>query len=281
MNNPLVSIIVPCYNQAQYLPEALQSVLDQTYTDWECIIVNDGSPDNTETVAQEWVEKDARFVYLKKENGGLSKARNSGIEMAVGEFILPLDADDLISKDYLSLSLKAFEKDDLLKVVYCKAEKFGNETGKWQLLDFSLENLAINNLIFCSAIFRKKEWQKIGGYDPKMIYGWEDWEFWISMLKNGGKVICLEETGFYYRTKPNSMQTQIKEEQEKYLLDYLSIKHANFFVKQYGSFKKMKQELEQNNLEYEHKLKSEKFIIDVFCSTFFGFSIFGKYNKKT
>ena len=83
----LVSIIVPCYNQAQYLPETLQSVLDQTYTNWECIIVNDGSPDATEAVAQEWCEKDHRFIYLKKENGGLSSARNAGLKIAKGDYI--------------------------------------------------------------------------------------------------------------------------------------------------------------------------------------------------
>ena len=119
-----VSIIVPCYNQAQYLDECLQSVLEQTYPHWECIIINDGSPDNTEKVAQEWVVKDTRFKYIYKENGGLSSARNAGIEIADGEFILPLDADDKISAHYLKLAVKEFEKDTYLKVVYCKAEKF-------------------------------------------------------------------------------------------------------------------------------------------------------------
>ena len=127
MNNPIISIIVPCYNQAQFLSEALQSLLEQTYTNWECIIVNDGSPDHTEEVAQEWLKKDERFKYIKKENGGLSSARNAGIEIAKGDFILPLDADDKISQDYILLGLKEFEKDSHLKVVYCKAEKFGNE----------------------------------------------------------------------------------------------------------------------------------------------------------
>ncbi|HEU4496898.1 MAG TPA: glycosyltransferase family 2 protein, partial [Flavobacterium sp.] len=95
-----MSIIVPCFNQSQYLGEALQSVSEQTYTDWECIIVNDGSPDDTEEVSKEWCEKDARFKYLYKENGGLSSARNAGIAVAGGEYILPLDADDKIAPEY-------------------------------------------------------------------------------------------------------------------------------------------------------------------------------------
>lgn len=108
--NPLVSIIVPCYNQAQYLPEALQTVLEQTYQNWECIIVNDGSPDNTELVAKEWLAKDSRFKYIYKENGGLSSARNVGIENSKGEFILPLDADDKISNNYLEECVLKFKK---------------------------------------------------------------------------------------------------------------------------------------------------------------------------
>jgi glycosyltransferase involved in cell wall biosynthesis len=86
----LVSVIVPCFNQAQYLGEALQSVLAQTYTNWECIIVDDGSPDNTERVASKFVKLDNRIKYHKKQNGGLADARNYGINKAKGEFILPL-----------------------------------------------------------------------------------------------------------------------------------------------------------------------------------------------
>ena len=160
-----VSIIVPCYNQAQYLDECLQSVLEQTYPHWECIIINDGSPDNTEKVAQEWVVKDTRFKYIYKENGGLSSARNAGIEIADGEFILPLDADDKISAHYLKLAVKEFEKDTYLKVVYCKAEKFGNETGVWVLPEFSLKLLCMQNMIFCTAFFKKKDWKDLLNVD--------------------------------------------------------------------------------------------------------------------
>ena len=95
--NPLISVIVPCYNQAQYLDECLQSVLDQTYQNWECIIVNDGSPDHTEEVANKWLEKDPRFRYIDKENGGLSSARNAGLKEAKGEWIQFLDCDDKIN----------------------------------------------------------------------------------------------------------------------------------------------------------------------------------------
>ncbi|MHB1105161.1 MAG: glycosyltransferase family 2 protein [Lutibacter sp.] len=276
-NNCLVSIIVPCYNQAQYLDEALQSVLDQTYTIWECIIVNDGSPDNTEEIAKKWVEKDSRFKYLFKENGGLSSTRNYGITHAIGEFILPLDADDKIATKYIELALYEFSINTNLKLVYCKAEKFGKETGEWKLNKFSLKNLASENMIFCSAFFKRKDWETIGGYDVKMVYGWEDWEFWIRLLKNGGQVKCLNSTNFFYRTNDNSMTSQLKEENFKYLKDYLSIKHADFFIGQYGSFFDLKDEIfnHSNNVQIlNKKMQSKSFLIKKFFYLIFGFKIF-------
>jgi glycosyltransferase involved in cell wall biosynthesis len=272
-----VSIIIPCYNQAQFLEEALNSVLDQSYVNWECVIINDGSPDNTEEVALRWCNKDERFIYLKKDNAGLSAARNTGIESAKGEFILPLDADDKIAKNYIEHAVQSFIEDASLKVVYCKAEKFGDEVGLWDLPEFSLFNLSRKNLIFPSGMYRKVDWQTVGGYDSKMIYGWEDWEFWIALLKNEGNVKQLNVVGFYYRIKSVSMLKQIDQEKGNYLFDYLSIKHADFFVKQYGSFKVMERKLIDEKNNNEKNLKSEKFVIDVFCKRFFGFTIFGKY----
>ncbi|MCH4551241.1 glycosyltransferase family 2 protein [Aestuariibaculum lutulentum] len=272
-----VSVIVPCYNHAQFLDEALQSVLEQNYTHWECIIVNDGSLDHTEQVANVWLEKDTRFKYVHQDNKGLANARNVGISRAQGEFILPLDADDKISKDYVALALEAFRKNDSLKVVYCKAEKFGAETGLWELKPFTLFNLSQENIIFCTALYRKKDWEAIGGYDENMRYGCEDWEFWIALLKQGGNVKQLEHVGFYYRTQQNSMLNNMSNAHYKYSLDYLSIKHADFFVEQQGSFFELRAKIEQVKKKELNKLKSEKYIIDVFCKRFLGFTLFGLY----
>ncbi|RTY98395.1 glycosyltransferase family 2 protein [Flavobacterium bomense] len=126
---PKVSIIVPCYNQAQFLDEALQSVLDQTYIDWECIIVNDGSTDHTEEVAQRWVSKDSRFVCLKKENGGLSSARNAGLEAVKGEYIQFLDSDDWIANTKLELSINMLQEafDNNVKIAISNFRRFINK----------------------------------------------------------------------------------------------------------------------------------------------------------
>ena len=230
---PLISVIVPCYNQAQYLDECLQSVLDQTYTDWECIIVNDGSPDHTEEIAKKWVEKDARFRYLLKENGGLSSARNAGIEIAEGEWILPLDADDKIGERYLELAEKEFENGHT--VIYCEGEKFGSEAGIIKMEPFSLNNLATYNTFFATSFFKKIDW-KNEGFDESMIYGLEDWDFWISILKKGGSAHKIPEICFFYRIKETSMVTELNNERRKRMHDIISKKHLDFFHEYLGNF---------------------------------------------
>jgi len=258
MNNVLVSIIVPCYNHAQYLSEALQSVLEQSYDNWECIIVNDGSPDNTEEIALEWTNKDIRFLYLKKMNGGLASARNSGIDKALGEFILPLDADNKISKNYILSAINSFKENDNLKIVYAKARFFGDKEGVWVPPKFSLKNLCINNMFDNCAMYRKSDWIEAKGYDVNMKYGLEDWEFWISILKKGGNVFCLEEIGFFYRVLGNSMASNLNFEKRKYSYDYISIKHADFFVKQLGSFMELQKEINKAKyfLNFRKKIRN-------------------------
>jgi len=274
MSNNKVSVVVPCYNQAQYLDEALQSVLNQSFTNWECIIVNDGSTDNTEAVSNKWIKKDSRFKYIYQENGGLSSARNSGIKKAESEFVLPLDADDKIGENYLELAYQAFQEHKDLKVVYCEAKKFGGSNELWKLPEFSLYNLSRKNMIFCSSLFRKKDWEEVGGFDVNMIHGWEDWEFWISMLKNGGLVKKIESVQFYYRVKDVSMLKAMDAQKTKETEEYLSVKHADFFVKQLGSFNALLRETERVKKNYDEKLKSEKFVINMFLKKFFGFTIF-------
>ena len=122
---PTLSIIVPCYKQAEYLPETLDSVLKQTFKEWECIIVNDGSPDNASQVAQKYVDLDSRFRLIETENRGVSAARNTGIRASSGKYILPLDGDDLILPEYARLAIEWFELHPETKLVYCEAKKFG------------------------------------------------------------------------------------------------------------------------------------------------------------
>ena len=263
---PLISVIVPCYNQAQYLDECLRSVLDQTYQDWECIVVNDGSPDNTEEVANQWLAKDSRFKYLYKENGGLSSARNAGIKEAKGEWILPLDADDYIAGNYLE-DAQAYFNHSKVKVIYGTARRFGAVNDVWILREFSLHNLAQQNLIYCSSLFRKNDWNVIGGYDEQMKLGLEDWEFWIRMLKDGGNVICLPTLCFYYRIKESSMLSDLLkiEEQKNTTFKYVEKKHYEFFAEHLGTIKQLYNELKKyegiiNGKSFGYLYKAVRFV---------------------
>ena len=252
---PKISVIVPCYNQAQYLDECLQSVENQTFTDWECIIVNDGSPDNTEEIALRWTEKDSRFRYLKKENGGVSFARNFGIEHALSEWILPLDADDKIAERYLEFAQKKFDSD--YKLIYCKAEFFGDQTGKWEIPKYNYFNQLRGNQIFNAAFFRKNDWQKIGGYDTNLIYGFEDWDFWLSLVELNDKVIQLNYTGFFYRTKQVSRDKLINQNSEQFdfTFDYIYKKHIKKYVEINDFYYKLIRKNRVTKLFYKLMLK--------------------------
>ena len=112
MENQLISIIVPVYNVEEYLKQCLDSILEQIYRNWELILVNDGSTDSSGLICQEYAEKDARICYFEKENGGLSDARNYGIEQAKGEYLTFVDSDDFLEASHLSVLYNALVNND-------------------------------------------------------------------------------------------------------------------------------------------------------------------------
>ncbi len=233
----LISIVVPCYNQAQYLDECLSSVINQTYNYWECIIVNDGSSDGTEKIALEWVNKDNRFKYYSKINGGLSDTRNFGIKKAAGAYILPLDADDYIGTELLELSLNVFNKDENVTIVYSDVMNFGTINGLSKVGDFNFGNFLFSNMISCTAMYRKVDYEKTDGYDINLKYGSEDWDFWLSLLeKNNLNVYKLNYVGLYYRRKEHSMLVDYQKSKDKinYTHNYIFNKHIKSFNEYYG-----------------------------------------------
>ncbi|MCL6258252.1 glycosyltransferase family 2 protein [Aquiflexum sp. TKW24L] len=230
---PKVSIVIPVYNQANFLTETFDSVIKSTFKEIEIIIVDDGSVDDSAKIALQFMQNyPEKVTVINQENAGPAKARNEGIKKAIGKYILPLDGDDLISSTYIENAVKVLDQNPAVKVIYSEAEKFGDKVGKWKLKPFSLKALALDNMIFVSAFFRKKDWELAGGYDERMTWGWEDWEFWINMLKSGGKVVKLSETGFYYRIRKNSRRKSTNQESKQKTIDLINSKHLEFLKSQ-------------------------------------------------
>ena len=252
---PAISIIVPCYNQAGFLAETLNSVLAQTAADWECIIVNDGSTDDTEAIAKEWVAKHERFKYIYRQNGGLSAARNTGIEAAKGEYILPLDSDDLIGREYIAKALKAFATHKNIKLVYCLANKFGEENKLWDLAPYTYQNLLINNCIFCSSVYKKSAWQQVGGYNTDLKKGYEDWEFWLRLLDKNSKVYQIPDVLFFYRIRPNSMLVTMQDTDIEHVRTIIFDRISTEYKENFGSYIKQLYKIKTLNAEIE-KLKN-------------------------
>jgi predicted O-linked N-acetylglucosamine transferase (SPINDLY family)/glycosyltransferase involved in cell wall biosynthesis len=204
----LVSVVIPCYNQAQYLVEAVESVIAQTYPHWEILIVNDGSPDATTETAQALImQHPARKIRLiEKSNGGLADARNAGIRFSRGDFILPLDADDKIAPTFLAKTVVLLEQRHDIAIAYTDWVYFGAHMTKRAALDYDFARLCKKeNLFTCTSLFRKKAWEAVGGYNPNMTRGVEDWDFWIGCGERGFVGQRIPESLLFYRAKDVSM----------------------------------------------------------------------------
>jgi glycosyltransferase involved in cell wall biosynthesis len=202
---PTVSVVIPCYNAGDYLPEAITSVSAQTCKAFEIIVVDDGSDDPATLQHLQQLENTAEVRLLRSAvNRGVAAARNLGIQAARGSYILPLDADDLIMPDYLEKALAIFTERPETAIVTCDAWLFGESSGVRQLPDYTPERLLRENLLFSSSLFRKADWLAVGGYCTAMRYGWEDWEFWISLTRLRSQVVKINEPLLQYRIRRDS-----------------------------------------------------------------------------
>jgi len=226
---PKISVIIPCYNQGQYIDETVDSVLAQTYQDFEIIIVNDGSTDEF-TINKLKNYNKPKTSVIHTVNQKLSAARNNGIKASAGEYILPLDSDDKIHPDFLSEACKILDNKANIGIVYSQGEMFGDQTGLCELPEFSLEQILKQNCIFCTALFRRKDYDKTCGYNPNMIYGLEDWDFWLSMLEQGVGVYQIPRPYFYYRIREESMLRSSNTEQIRYLNQQIYRNHLNLYA---------------------------------------------------
>lgn len=255
--NTKVSIIIPCYNDAQYIEQAVNSALNQTYLNKEIIVVDDGSNAATKAVLQKLQPKITKLIT--QENKGQSTARNVGIKAAKGEYILVLDSDDYFEPAFCEEAIKVFKLDISVKIVTCQATLLYSNNKKeiyipkgGNINDFIYGNHALG-----TSIFKKQDWKDAGGYDESMRNGFEDWEFFISLLKSGGNAFVLDKLYYTYRKRETS--TTARANSIRYdLWYYIFNKHSDLYTSDFDNFSsfllnKIKQ-VEKTQLKYKQSI---------------------------
>lgn len=233
-NIPYVSIVIPCFNDAEYIEQCVISALSQTYSNKEIIIVDDGSNLETKTILKRLEPKITKL--LTQENQGQSTARNLGVKAASGEYILVLDSDDYFEPSFCEKAVLKL-KDTNIKIV---ASHIVRRIGEKKIDELhhkggDLSVLILYNQATGSVMFRKEDFNGIGGYDQSMRRGFEDWEFYIRLLQNGGLIYIIKEPLFNYRVRTDS--TTSKANSIKYeLLNYIYTKHSNLVIAHFGVF---------------------------------------------
>ena len=212
-----IVVVMPCYNYAHYVREAISSLKCQTYKDFVCVIVNDGSTDDSEEVIKSEIFGDHRFRYYRIGNQGLSHARNFGISKVDSKYILSFDPDDKLSPTYIESATRFLNRHSDYGLYYGGAEFFFDDGThiEWELPQYSYKALLNGNMIYSACIYRRGLFDKVGGYDEKMD-AYEDWDFLIRSLSDGTKVYRTDDTVFYYRRHDGSMDAKANDKFEDY-----------------------------------------------------------------
>lgn len=218
-DQPLLSVVVPCYNHGHVLPEAVDSVLSQTWQDLEILVVNDGSTDpETRDVLAGFSRPRTRVLH-HDQNLGLPSARNTGVREARGKYICCLDADDKLHPTYLEKALTILETNLGLHFIYAWTQVFGAESRVWYNPPFDPEQLLDRNLVFTAAVFLRSAWQHIGGFREEMTAGYEDWEFWIRLARAGCRGYRIPEKLLLVRREGRSFIHRAMERHDQLVAD--------------------------------------------------------------
>ncbi|MCF6147390.1 MAG: glycosyltransferase [Candidatus Kuenenia sp.] len=212
------------------MPESLESVINQTFTDWECIIVNDGSSDNTCQVVYSLISKypNNKIQLINQENKGLAEARNAGIRASTGKYILPLDADDLIRQEMLQKTVFLLETHPEIAIAYTDVKHFGCVDKIDYAGEYNFKKLCIQNHLNYCSLYRREAWEAADGYNPNMIWGYEDWDFWITCGEKGFYGKRIPEPLFLYRVKESSMYTKALRFHSE-LMSQIVLNHPNLY----------------------------------------------------
>lgn len=230
----LVSVIIPCFNQGQYILEATNSIFNQSYKDFEIIVVNDGSTDPLTNAILDTLDR-PNLKVIKTKNQGLAMARNVGINNSQGEFFVPLDCDDKLAPNYIEKTLKEVNKDQSISIVYTDIKVFGNYETELKLKQTGLPDILIENKVAVTSLVKRSVFNSVSevngyGYNPNMKYGYEDWDFWISAAEMGFKFKHIPQPLFQYRKAGPSMIANA-EKHHIFLVNQIMENHKDTFNK--------------------------------------------------
>ncbi len=308
MNSPLISIIIPTYNRAHLIGETLDSILVQTYLNWECIVVDDGSTDNTADVMRDYIKKDNRFQYHQRPDNrkkGPNSCRNYGFELSHGKYINWFDSDDLYFSDSLEIYLKCFNEDT--DVVIAKVEMTDSVTkikiGENCILSNNIiEDYFVGLITFyvCGPLWKKSFLKKQTELFDEVIMNLDDWDFNLRMLYQNPRIIYINKPLIKYRIHENSLSKEIEKlnfselksefsAREKQLLLILKNKKANVFVLKtfikdrykYILRAALVQKSNKKTYFFKKLLVKQLIVVDIkgVFKTLFGFTLFCVFNK--
>lgn len=224
---PAISVVITCYNDGLYIDEAVASVKNSTFKNYELCIIDDCSTDTFTISRLDALENEGVVIYRKPANKGVGNSRNTGIKNAKSKYILPLDADDRIHPEYLAKAVKNL--DEGYSVIYCSVKNFGEINSVRTAPDFSFSLLLSGNYIASCSAFTKNIWEQTGGYDESMSC-YEDWEFFINAASKGARFLNIKEVLFEYRRKKSSLNSRSEDPAVRHeIVQYVCHKHASSY----------------------------------------------------
>ncbi len=241
-----VSIVIPAYNAEQYLGETIESVLAQTFDDFELLIIDDGSTDNTAEIVSNYSLKDNRVKLISQENQGVSIARNTGIKIAKGEYIAFLDSDDKWLPNKLAAHIEHFEKTPDLGISFARVEfitfdgKSTNYFSRSRLSKIAPKHLYYENIIITpsNVVIRRNIFDNIAGFDSNLS-GTEDAELFFRIIYQGWKIEGIDKVLVCYRTNQAGISSNLYRMEEDWNKFNLKIKtYAPEFVNQHYKYAK-------------------------------------------
>lgn len=212
MSNTKVSITIPVYNVEKYIKKCLDSVLSQTYKNWECILIDDGSTDSSKDICDEYADKDSRIKVMHKSNGGLASARQCGIDNSRGEYVITIDSDDWVEENHIEIMVNAIENShaDIVMFDYLinkknEQEYRSNKPSSLDIKDVECDSFThkIHTGLWCK-IFKRSLFTDYNVIEAPGSY-YEDMYSFISCIENAKRIHYVSKATYHYRMNPTSM----------------------------------------------------------------------------